>query len=115
MASKDEGAGCLIIVVLIGGYFLIKKIIWPWASGNAGMVWTILATIVLVVVVWFVGGRVVRSQSKRRLFDGLHGSWLRGADAKLDAAEKFAADDEARTKNIDKRISDLEKAVRGSH
>ena len=144
MASKDESVGCLIIVGLVGGYFLIVKVVWPlvcaiwlwvsatccaiwewvstkccaiwhWVSAHTGTVWTILAAVGLVVILWLVVRKVLKSQSERRLFDGVYGSWLQGADAKLDAAEKFVADDELSTKKIAHRISNLEKAVRGSH
>ena len=32
--GKKDASGCLVIVGLIGGFLLVKNVIWPWVVDN---------------------------------------------------------------------------------
>lgn len=115
MAGKENsGIGCLIVIGIAILWIIIRAIV-NWSEKNPGMLPKIAIGFGIVVTCLVIIKVAKKSWSMRRAFDRDYGAWLSRIEDDLESAEKFIAEDEMRTADLDKRITGLETKIRGFH
>ena len=91
MASKDdnEGCGCLAIAGLIGGYFLIKNIIWPWFDANKEAIGTWVIGLLSFGTLGTLFYIVMRSVVRKQRFLSKYGKWFNAKDQITQESKKI--------------------------
>lgn len=87
--GKKDASGCLVIVGLIGGFLLVKNVIWPWVVDNKESVGSWAVVVLAVTAFAVIGFFPVRNILRKQRFLHLYGKRLEAKDRVAQESKKI--------------------------